>query len=577
MASIYDPIPNSPFSSPRTYSIDSPLGGLIVGSGLAVDQYGNLIAASTAGGTVTAITFGTGFFDPPQTITVTGSVNLLPASATQLGGVKAGANVTIAPDGTISVAPPGIGTITAVIAGTGLNGGAIAGAATLSLNPATTSALGGIIVGNGLSVSGGSVSVRQASPSVFGGSTLATAAEVISGTDAQKIVTPQTLSAKVASTSASGLVQLSDLVGVTDSTKAATPTAITAVATLANAAQATATAALPKAGGTMTGVITFAAGQTFPGVALPIATTNSLGVISVGPGLQVNSSGVLSTLNNGTVTAVTAGPGLGAPVSGNTISTSGSIRLLPPTTDGLTIGGVKAGTANANVAIAADGTITVGGFINTNNPYSFNGYVWPVADGFGFLPGADGQVLTVVDKTSGAIGWTNTGTLTTVQAGTGIAVSSTATTATVSLATVGGLVPGNYGATALIPTLTVNAQGQLTSVGTANIYAPFKTASFAVPPNLVLDFSGNDTNFTWTLTQNTTIPNPLNAESGQVGALLLTQDNFVPYSVTWGAAWKWAGAAPYGGNPLPGTVDLIQYTVIDTNYIVVTNVIQGIG
>jgi hypothetical protein len=238
---------------------------------------------------------------------------------------------------------------------------------------------------------------------------------------------------------------------------------------------------------------------------------------------------------------------------------------------------VKAGTVNNNVTIAADGTITVGGFINTNNPYSFNGYVWPVADEFGFLPGANGQVLTVVDKTNGTIGWTNTGTLTTVQAGTGIAVSFTATTATVSLATVGGLVPGNYGATALIPTLTVNAQGQVTSVGTANIYAPFKTASFAVPPNLVLDFSGNDTNFTWTLTQNTTIPNPLNAESGQVGALLLTQDNFVPYSVTWGAAWKWAGAAPYGGNPLPGTVDLIQYTVVDTNYIVVTNVIQGIG
>jgi hypothetical protein len=577
MASLYNPIPNSPFSYPATYSVNSPLGNLVVGSGLAVDQYGNLLAASSAGGTITAITFGTGFFDPPTTITTTGTVNLLPATASSLGGVKAGANVTIAPDGTLSVAPPGVGTISAVVAGAGLSGGGIFGAVNLSLVPATTSTLGGIIVGTGLSGSSGTVSVLQASPTSLGGVRLATAAEVITGADALKAVTPQTLAAKVASISAPGIVQLSDTVGLTDSTKAATPTAVSTVYTTAQAAQVTANAALPKTGGTMTGIITFADGQTFPGVALPIATANSLGVISVGPGLQVNSSGVLSTLKNGTVTAVTAGPGLGSPVTGGTISTSGTIRLLPPTTNGLTIGGVKAGAANNNVTIAADGTLTVGGFINTNNQYSFNGYVWPVPDAFGFAPGSDGQVLTLTDKTTGTIGWTNTGTLTTVQAGTGIAVSSTATTATVSLATVGSLVPGNYGATALIPTLTVNAQGQLTSVGTANIYAPFKTASFAVPPNLVLDFSGNDTNFTWTLTQNTTIPNPLNAESGQVGALLLTQDNFVPYSVTWGAAWKWPGGAPYGGNPLPGTVDLIQFTVVDSNYIVVTNVIQDIG
>ena len=80
MASLYNPIPNSPFFSPTTYSVASASGPLVVGSGLAVDQFGNLLAASTAGGTVTAITFGTGFFDPPQTITVTGTVNLLPPS-----------------------------------------------------------------------------------------------------------------------------------------------------------------------------------------------------------------------------------------------------------------------------------------------------------------------------------------------------------------------------------------------------------------------------------------------------------------------------------------------------------------
>jgi hypothetical protein len=585
MASIYDPIPNSPFSSQKTYSIDSPLGGLIVGSGLAVDQYGNLIAASNAGGTVTSITFGTGFFDPPQTITVTGSVNLLPASATRLGGVKAGANVTIAPDGTISVAPPGIGTITAVIAGSGLNGGAIAGAATLSLSPATTSTLGGVVVGNGLNVSGGSISVKQATPSALGGATLATSAEVISGTDAQKIVTPQTLASKVASTTAQGLVQLSDAVTVPNSTVAATQTAAYQANSAAVAAQTTANAALPKAGGVMTGVITFAAGQTFPGVAFPIATTNSLGVISVGPGLEVNSSGVLSTKNNGTVTAITAGPGLGTPGSGDTISTFGTIRLLPPTTDGLQLGGVRAGD---NISITASGVISVPGenFIASNNPYAYNSYIWPAPNPPGPsippappCPGANGQVLTMVDQVTGTVGWTNAGTLQSVTSpvGSGITVTSTPTTATVSLTPAAALVPGDYGATALIPFLHVNEYGQITSAGVANPYSPYQIATTQAPPVLELNFAFNNLHWEWIMQGPMVVADPVNAESGQSGYLLIQQNSITPYTINWGAAWNFENGLPYGGNPTLSGVDLVAFTVVRPNYIVVTKVVENIG
>ena len=56
----------------------------------------------------------------------------------------------------------------------------------------------------------------------------------------------------------------------------------------------------------------------------------------------------------GTVSSITAGVGLGAPATGNSITTNGTINLLAPTST--VIGGVKAGT---NTSIALDGTISV--------------------------------------------------------------------------------------------------------------------------------------------------------------------------------------------------------------------------
>jgi hypothetical protein len=400
---------------------------------------------------------------------------------------------------------------------------------------------------------------------------------VIAGSDAVKVVTPATLATKTATTLQPGIVQLSDNVSVVSSVLAATSTAVKTAYDAAGAAQTTANAALPKAGGTMTGVIVFSPSQTFPGVSFPVATTNSLGVISVGPGLSVNSSGVLSTANVGTVTAVTAGPGLGAPASGNIISTSGTLRLLAPTTDGLQLGGVKAG---ANVAIAFDGTISVPGsnFIQSNNPYAFNSYIFPAPLASPSLPfpGINGQVLTVLDNVLGTVGWTSTGTLQSVVAGAGLTVVSTPTTATVSLTTVSSITPGNIGGTALIPTLAVNAQGQITSMGEANPFAPFQNPTVTAPFVLVLDFEGNNTNWNWTLQGNTTIQNPLNAVSGQTGSLLITQNALSTYSITWGNSWKFPSFTPFGGAGL-AEVTLLKFTVVAANYIVVDTIVTNIG
>jgi len=584
MPSLLDPIPNSPFYSTPSYNVSTPSGSLILGTGLSVTPQGVIVGASSLGGTVTRVTAGPGLSTNGTTtggmLTTIGTLYLLPPQGANLGGVKAGANVNIAADGTISVATPGTGTINTVNVGTGLTGGGSTPTITINLSTASTTQFGGVIVNptGGISVTGGSISLTAASPTQVGGVALATPAEAINGSNNTKAVTPAGLAAKVASTTAPGIVQLSDVANLTSSTLAATPTAVKTAYDAALAAQATANAALPKAGGTMTGVITFSSSQTFPGVAFPVATTLSLGVVSVGPGLAVNSSGVLSTSNVGTVTAVTAGPGLGSPASGNTISTSGTIRLLAPTTDGLQLGGVKAGS---NINIAFDGTISVPGsnFIASNNPFAFNGYIFPAPLASPSLPfpGTDGQVLTVLDNVAGTVGWTNAGTLQSVTAGTGITVVSTPTTATVSLTTIPSITPGNYGGTALIPTLAINAYGQITSTGLANPFTPFQTPTITAPFILVLDFTTNDTNWQWTLQGNTTIQNPLNAVSGQTGHLLITQNPLVTYGLVWGTSWKFANFTPYAGNTTLAAVDLIEFTVVAGNYIIVTNIVENIG
>ena len=574
--SLTTPIPNGPFYSLPSNSVSTPQGNLVLGYNLSVTQDGTLLVSSALGGTVSQIDVGTGLSG--GIITTTGSINLLPATNASLGGIKVGNYLTISPDGTLSAYPPNPGTISSITTGTGLSGGGVGPAVTITLNAASKTSYGGVTVGNGIDVTSGQISLTAASTTQLGGVTLATPSEVITGSSNTKAVTPAGLAAKVATTLVPGIVRLSDSVAISDSTKAATQTAAFTAYTAATAAQATASAALPKSGGTMTGVITFAPGQAFPGVALPKATANSLGVISVGPGLSVNSSGVLSTANNGTVTGVTAGIGLGAPGSGNTISTSGTLNLLAPTTNGLTLGGVKTGASNPHVSIAFDGTITVGGFLSTNNPYAYDGYIFPAPDSFGFTPGSDGQVLTIADKTSGTLAWASTGTLSSVVAGTGISVNSTVTSATVSLAPIPSLVTGNFGGTALIPTLTINQYGQVTSTGLANPFASFSSPTVTAPFNLVLDFAGNNTNKMWTLNGNTTIQNPLNAVSGQRGSLLITQapSGVGPYLLTWGSAWRFPNNSPFTGGA-SFEVTLIDFVVVAGNDIIVTAVVPNIG
>ena len=94
------------------------------------------------------------------------------------------------------------------------------------------------------------------------------------------------------STSEAGIVRLNDTTTSASTTLAATANAVKTAYDLA-------AAALPLSGGTMTGAITFAPGQSFPVSGIPDATTGVKGVVQIGDNIQV-SSGTISVLSSST-------------------------------------------------------------------------------------------------------------------------------------------------------------------------------------------------------------------------------------------------------------------------------------
>ena len=99
----------------------------------------NFDAAQTFPNAISSLTAGTGLSG--GVITTTGTIALIPATNAVIGGVKPdGTTITVAVDGTIS-ATSGSGTVTSVVAGTGLLGGTITTTGTIDLDTAYTDTL----------------------------------------------------------------------------------------------------------------------------------------------------------------------------------------------------------------------------------------------------------------------------------------------------------------------------------------------------------------------------------------------------------------------------------------------------
>lgn len=122
-------------------------------------QTGGATANPAWADAVTKVVAGAGLSG--GTISTTGTLAVTPATTAAIGGVIVGSGLAITGGGTLSAT--GGAAVTSVVAGTGLNvgagpGGTITSTGTLNLAPATTSVLGGVIVGAGLTIASGTLS-----------------------------------------------------------------------------------------------------------------------------------------------------------------------------------------------------------------------------------------------------------------------------------------------------------------------------------------------------------------------------------------------------------------------------------
>jgi hypothetical protein len=307
-------------------------------------------------GTVTGVVAGIGLEvggTPGGTITAAGTLNVLAATTTALGGIIVGSGATVNAGGTLSVTASGSGTVTTLTPGAGIsfstnpitttgtisNAGVIqfgtdAGTITIAAPLYETSGTHGLNVGSGLSVSSGTL-VNSGVLAVTAGTGI-----TFSGTDTINNAGVLTFGA------VTGAVTLGPSLSMSGQTlDVSFPTGFGPIV-----------AGLGLAGGTIS-----ASGT----ITLDVASGSHLGGIIAGANTTINAGGTLSVAapGTGTVTSVVAGSGLG----GGTITSTGTLTnagVIQFGTDTGTIA-MGAGVSEASGTLSNSGVLLFGGLSGT--------------------------------------------------------------------------------------------------------------------------------------------------------------------------------------------------------------------
>lgn len=370
-----------------------------------------------------------------------GELSLKQATASQIGGIKQGTGLSIS-SGVASVVFPIAGTVTlgqVMVAAVGTSGLSLdTGTGALSLPTATSSQLGGIKIGTGLSIASGVVSVKLTDLTSLTDSTTAASATAV----------------KAAYT------YTTDQIGATNSTVSSLSSTVTSV-------QNTANAALPKAGGSMTGPLALASGTNIPlkfTAATPTSPTD-------GSVWYESNTLKMQTASGAKTVAFTDSSLTGSAASANKWTAGMTLTLGGDLGGNVTFDGATGVTLTATIAnnSVALGTDTTGNYVAT------------VAAGDGITVSGSGSETAAVTVTNSDRGSLQNIYKTIVAGGTTITADSNASSITITGSN-GITVTGNN---------TTKAFDIASSITLPN---SFSTITVAGQPNVVADVSADTLN-----------------------------------------------------------------------------------
>lgn len=425
--------------------------------------YFTLLKEGFPAGGVTTVDTGVGLSGGP--ITVTGTVTLDPATALALGGVVIGGGVTVNPGGTISVSPGGV---TTVDTGPGLSGGPITNVGTLTLEPASTADIGGVIIGTGITVTpDGTISVGAATGSFVQTETGSTS-EPISGmaTLANPPLADVLVPAVVAGDTINYLSSISTLLTAPNAPASSGQGGGTIVVTGGDGDGAGhgGLVNIVAGGGPNTGgVVTVAGGR--------VTTSGTAGIAAVfgGQNFGIGAGGSVQVFGGNARGLNTADVGGSVLITGGEVGSGGSSATLG-VAGGVTItGGFGVGSSNAGGVLIQGGNAHSG----SGADVTISGGQRQAGGSFGHvlvnnLPNTDPLTAGVLWLLNGYVVETGAvrgaGGVTSIVAGLGLAGGTITTTGTVTLdvattAALGGLIVGSGATINAGGTLSVAAPG----------------------------------------------------------------------------------------------------------------------
>jgi len=350
---------------------------------------------------------------------------------------------------------------------------------------------------------------------------LATDAETQAGSDSARAVTPASLQSKV-----------SDSVSTTSSSGIASSTAVKTAYDLANAA-------LPAAGGTITGALTIGSGGSllFEG-ATNDAFETTLGVVDPTDNRAIllpNISGTLITTND--IGTVSSGMILDGTIGNAEINASAGIvdtKLATISTAGKV----------ANSATTATSANTASGIVARDGSGNFSAGTITAA-----LTG-NASTATTLQTARNIQGQSFNGSadITVVTAGSGITVSGTTVTNAGVLSVNGSIgAIANVAFTNAVQSFSVAQRGTVSAQG-------------SVSGTVTLDFATAN-NFSMTLPSGgtVTLANPSGLTAGQSGAIVITQNASSAALVAYGTNWKFSGGTPTMSTGLSSVSTLVYY------------------